>query len=123
VPDALKDTVAESQKILFETLADVDEEIGEMFVMEETPSREQVLFCAILFLLLKHQHAVVILLPLLLLTVGCGHSSRCDCVEVCAGVHGVCVQEQGCAEAVGRRGRVLTHTLRSVSSPSIFALL
>jgi hypothetical protein len=50
VPDALKDTVAESQKILFETLADVDEEIGEMFVMEETPSREQVLFCAILFL-------------------------------------------------------------------------
>jgi elongation factor G len=42
VPESLKDTVAESQKILLETLADVDEEIGEMFVMEETPTREQV---------------------------------------------------------------------------------
>jgi len=41
VPDSMKDLVEEKKLELIERLADVDEEIGELFLMEETPTVEQ----------------------------------------------------------------------------------
>jgi elongation factor G len=40
IPDDMKDMVREKRMELFERLGDVDEEIGELFVMEEMPDKE-----------------------------------------------------------------------------------
>ena len=41
IPDNMKDFVEEKRLELIEKLADVDDEIGELFLMEETPTAEQ----------------------------------------------------------------------------------
>ncbi|GMI14777.1 hypothetical protein TrVE_jg7333 [Triparma verrucosa] len=41
IPDDMKDLAAEKMAELIERLADVDDEIGELFLMEETPTVEQ----------------------------------------------------------------------------------
>lgn len=41
VPESMKDLAEEKKLELIERLADVDEEIGELFLMEETPTAEQ----------------------------------------------------------------------------------
>ena len=41
VPEDMKDLVEEKKALLLEAVADVDDEIGEMFLMEETPTPEQ----------------------------------------------------------------------------------
>ena len=43
VPEDLVDEVAEARSTLIEQLSNVDDEIGEMFLMEETPSQEQLI--------------------------------------------------------------------------------
>lgn len=42
VPDELKELVAEKRALLIETLADVDDEIAEIFLEEQTPTPEQI---------------------------------------------------------------------------------
>lgn len=42
VPDELKELVAEKRALLIETLADVDDEIAEIFLEEQTPTAEQI---------------------------------------------------------------------------------
>lgn len=42
IPENLKETVEERRKMLIETLADVDDEMAEMFLAEEQPSPEQI---------------------------------------------------------------------------------
>ncbi|CCH60744.1 hypothetical protein TBLA_0D02400 [Henningerozyma blattae CBS 6284] len=42
VPDELKELVEEKRQVLIETLADVDEEIAELFLEEKVPSVEQI---------------------------------------------------------------------------------
>lgn len=41
IPEHLKDLVAEKREELIATLADVDDEIGDLFLNEETPTAEQ----------------------------------------------------------------------------------
>ncbi|KAK9467483.1 P-loop containing nucleoside triphosphate hydrolase protein [Lipomyces arxii] len=43
VPEDLKDLVEEKRSLLIETLADVDDEIAEIYLMEETPTPEQIM--------------------------------------------------------------------------------
>lgn len=42
IPEDLKDLVAEKRALLIETLADVDDEIAEIFLEEQTPTPEQI---------------------------------------------------------------------------------
>ncbi|EEB07267.1 translation elongation factor G [Schizosaccharomyces japonicus yFS275] len=43
IPEHLKELANEKRALLIETLANIDEEIGELYVMEETPSPEQLM--------------------------------------------------------------------------------
>lgn len=77
VPAEYKEKVEAARSTLIERLSEVDEEMGELYLMEEKPTQEP---------------------------ADQGDPALHDRAHIRAGVHGIGVQEQGRAAAAGRRG-------------------